>query len=644
MRSVSEDLLRALARADWHDYEQADKRDGNTPALPLAARDEREPAPSVEPLPLPQKLRKVEEHLRDERDAAVLAELLGDDEDELDREHGARADEFAGRMAPPPIPLHRTQPHLDSQRRELTADLDEGAVWPPIAGPSGLRYRDRSQSADGHGRARDASGSEGGLDDSDSVHGSRSESDAPSTHSNPVSLFSAASSDEDSAASDAEYDAEEVGRGRMRSNPKARLSKPRKRRRKTVKALTQLAAEQANDFLAGIDLPAPEYTPLSVKARLSNILAGQTRSLPPNARVDRIKVREEHPPKADARHGAPGSNSPHEDLRAASEYTGDIDGSDASRAYASGSGLAPMSAAAGGAGRDDDADFGELPDYEEEQEAPEAVLAPKYEDMDLLQEQTYFRAPSREGALSRWVAIVQRNAEPLPEGLDYETYRADCDKLEALGIALPSECFVPCRDFQTRSTGKLLSTRPSAAVCAELWADLLEVSHADRHVPVAGRGRACRCPLWTLAQRRTWQKEVNFLRKRYAVRTEDLLCVLDTVFPRPSTAAAATGSDHSVLQLLYESNWIWYTYIVQLARLRLAYLELASDKRIARLSSVLTAQREEEQIKLKALRNEAVRHHSNDRLTYTRLMLDYNLAESRDRNAYGSSHQSADNC
>lgn len=207
--------------------------------FPAPAREEREPAPSVEP-PWMQKLRKAEDHFREERDAAVLAELFGEDGSDVD--NGAYGDVIDRRMAPPPVPLHKTRPLLDSHCREPTGDPPEGMTWPRVAGPSGLRYRDRSESGDGQARAAigSATGWDDGVDDSDTGRGSRSESDAPSVRSSQRSLFSAASSDESSASSDGEYDGK-GGRNRVRKGPKARLPKPRKRLRKTVK---QLAAER----------------------------------------------------------------------------------------------------------------------------------------------------------------------------------------------------------------------------------------------------------------------------------------------------------------------------------------------------------------------------------------------------------------
>lgn len=70
--------------------------------------------------------------------------------------------------------------------------------------------------------------------------------------------------------------------------------------------------------------------------------------------------------------------------------------------------------------------------------------------------------------------------------------------------------------------------------------------------------------------------------------------------------------------------------IVQLALLKTAYLELASDKMLDRLGSTLIAKREDAQIRLKALRAKADRHKGDS--NYNELVLDYNFAELRSKN------------
>jgi hypothetical protein len=221
-----------------------------------APRHEREPAPSVEPprTELEAKLDKAEEHLREERDAAVLAELFGEYGSDAggDDEDGAW-DEFQGRMAPPPVPLHKTRPHLDSPlARESTADVEGAAEWPPVAGPSGLH----SRNGVGLGVARGASDSEDDLDRSERGQSARSETYAPSERSNRISLFSAASSDEDSDASGAAFDDEEEeergrrsGRGRAPRGSNALQPRPRKRRKKTAKEI-QRQVEAQGEFLS----------------------------------------------------------------------------------------------------------------------------------------------------------------------------------------------------------------------------------------------------------------------------------------------------------------------------------------------------------------------------------------------------------
>lgn len=228
-----------------------------------APRHERGPAPSVEPprseleAELEAKLHKAEEHLREERDAAVLAELFG--------EYGSDAggegawDEFQGRMAPPPVPLHKTRPHLDSPPvREATADLEGTAEWPPVAGPSGLHSRRNV----GQGVARGASDSEEDMGRSERGQSARSETYAPSERSSRISLFSAASSDEDSDASGAAFDEEDErdrrsGRGRAPRGSNALQPRPRKRRKKTAKEIQRQVEAQGESLDESFPVLAP---------------------------------------------------------------------------------------------------------------------------------------------------------------------------------------------------------------------------------------------------------------------------------------------------------------------------------------------------------------------------------------------------
>ncbi len=239
-----------------------------------APRQKRESAPSVEPPHslVPEKLRKAEEHLREERDAAVLAELFGEYGSDAGGEDGAW-DESQGRMAPPPGHLHKTRPHLDTPPvRESTADSEGAAEWSPVAGPSGLH----SQRGVELGVTRGASDSEDDLDRSERGRSARSETYAPSERSNRISLFSAASSDEDSDASGAAFDEEDErdrrsGRGRAVRGSNALQPRPRKRLKKTAKEIQRQVEAQGE----------PPMTPLrSVGASLS-LTSAHPSSQPP---------------------------------------------------------------------------------------------------------------------------------------------------------------------------------------------------------------------------------------------------------------------------------------------------------------------------------------------------------------------------
>lgn len=222
-----------------------------------APRHEREPAPSVEPprselrAELEAKLHKAEEHLREERDAAVLAELFGEYGSDAGGEGEGAWDEFQGRMAPPPAPLHKTRPHLDSAARESTANLEGAAEWPPVAGPSGV----------GLGVARAASDSDDDMKRSERSQSARSETYAPSEQSNRISLFSAASSDEDSDASGARSEDDErdhrSGRGRASRGSNALLPRPRKRRKKTAKEIQRQVEAQGEILVTSFLVLAP---------------------------------------------------------------------------------------------------------------------------------------------------------------------------------------------------------------------------------------------------------------------------------------------------------------------------------------------------------------------------------------------------
>lgn len=55
-----------------------------------------------------------------------------------------------------------------------------------------------------------------------------------------------------------------------------------------------------------------------------------------------------------------------------------------------------------------------LEEYVDEQDDPETVFQPKFENIDLVQIQAYFDQPTREGAVNRWIALLEKDSEPLP--------------------------------------------------------------------------------------------------------------------------------------------------------------------------------------------------------------------------------------
>ncbi|GAA5981137.1 hypothetical protein JCM10908_003997 [Rhodotorula pacifica] len=563
----------------------------NRAQIRMLPREKREPAPSVEPPPPPSKVRKIEQ---EERDAAILADLFGEGVSDVE---GAQ-DEFEGRMAPPPVPLHRTRPHLDTPACETTAGLDaDRDAWPPVAHPSGLHRRrgraDTSGDEDGSGRGV---GSEDELRESDVERSSRSSTYQPSERSAKISLFSAASSEEGSDSSDAASEEETERRYERRRAPpgsKGQVTKPRKRRRPTAQQLKEQAVAKATDFLAGIDLPQPAYKPLSVKARLANQLAEQTKILPVNARVDHVSTPEEKAPGSRVAPNRVESTVSREAVDDPPAANNDgVGGSDPSTSSAR-----PASPVAYGGTSD------ELPDYEDD-EAPEASLAPKYEDLELVQ-QAYFRKPTREGALYRWAALLEKDAEDLPEGLSYSALETDLKALQDLGIT-PATTGVTLPglpwDFQAPHMRKLLSTRPPARVCDDLWTDLLDPSHPERHTAEPGRGPACLCPLWEPPRRVGFEAELISLERKYGVKADDLVTVLHLVFGLPVRSDDSIESRTNVLQLVHENNWLWFDQIVQMANLRQVYRRLSDDDLLQLLDRTIRALDEEGRIRLRKMR------------------------------------------
>lgn len=152
-----------------------------------------------------------------------------------------------------------------------------------------------------------------------------------------------------------------------------------------------------------MDLPAPNYRPLDVKARLANELAKATAVFPRQGRVEPVDV---PPPRlaSEAEDDAV-KNSQDPTSRSASRAS--------NGAGALAHGAQSSSGGVDGAGRQaSPADS--LEEYVDEQEDPETVFQPKFEDIDLLQNQAYFENPTRQGAVNRWITLREKDSEPLP--------------------------------------------------------------------------------------------------------------------------------------------------------------------------------------------------------------------------------------
>uniref|UniRef100_A0A0K3CA20 Uncharacterized protein n=1 Tax=Rhodotorula toruloides TaxID=5286 RepID=A0A0K3CA20_RHOTO len=331
--------------------------------------------------------------------------------------------------------------------------------------------------------------------------------------------------------------------GRRRNGLTKRQPKKRKKVRQKAKTKKQVEADALN-FLEGMDLPAPNYRPLDVKARLANELAKATAVFPRQGRVEPVDV----PP--------PRLASEAEDD--AVKNSQDPTSRSASRASNAGRQASPADS---------------LEEYVDEQEDPETVFQPKFEDIDLLQNQAYFENPTRQGAVNRWITLREKDSEPLPPAFSYPLVTADCATLASLGIVVTQD-LVLSRDFQDDSAEVLISHRPSAGVCALLWRDLTDSSHAERHEAAAGQGRRCCCPLWVPPNRREWDEELAALERKYEIGAGELGEVLDVAFRRRENSVAL--AEDELLKLIYQNNWLWYSQIVQLALTRRAYSSVTS--------------------------------------------------------------------
>lgn len=149
-----------------------------------------------------------------------------------------------------------------------------------------------------------------------------------------------------------------------------------------------------------MNLPQPSYEPIGAKRSVTNFLARATANLPKEARVEDIGEATSIESVGDDREEDPGSPSfgcaspalPDQPLVAASPQL-DATPYDARRAPS------PTDS---------------LPDFDEF-DAPEAPVGPVLADEELLEEQAYFSAPTKKGAVDRWILALGRDTRPLSE-------------------------------------------------------------------------------------------------------------------------------------------------------------------------------------------------------------------------------------
>ncbi|GAA5862356.1 hypothetical protein JCM1840_004155 [Sporobolomyces johnsonii] len=307
-------------------------------------------------------------------------------------------------------------------------------------------------------------------------------------------------------------------------------------------------ADQVDAFLATIKLPEP--TPISAKLRLTNQLAHSTISFPPSSRVKPIEATS-HP-----------SPAIQDELDESMQET--VDPGGPSQLAASADLARPPSPA------------DSLEEYDDLQDPPEGPFGVEEEEVELAEEQAYWKNPTREGAISRWAMALHKDAVPLDDALSWETFSTDLASLRRLSLSTSHAHLTLPRNFQTVAAGPLVTHRPSPAICTELWADLLNASHAGRH---AQSPRRCWCPLWVPAKRKSWAEEVREIEKE-KLEVEDLDEVLERVFAR--------RREDGMLQFVHDMNWLWFDQILQLARIKHAYRRLASEDVVNDLSRKIT--------------------------------------------------------
>ncbi|GAA6046517.1 hypothetical protein JCM3770_006188 [Rhodotorula araucariae] len=319
---------------------------------------------------------------------------------------------------------------------------------------------------------------------------------------------------------------------------------------------------EAASFLESLDLPAPIYRPVAIKARLINRLADTTATLPAQARIDRVEtpVRRPSPSPSPVAAATPALRSPTPPTRRIRPGSGP-------------SHTRPTSAAES------------LPDYDDEDVDDPEQPAAAFVDAKLLEEQAYFRCPTKAGAMERWVVMLHKDKRRLPPVYDYDVLIEDRAFLRSARLPVPPACesFSLARDFQNARFKPLVQSAPSHETCAALWDDLLAPSHLTAHQradPATATGRSCRCPVWVPPGRRDWAVERAWL-EREGCGVDDLVEAADAAFNLGAQRVACEVRERparadDLVKIVFAHNWLWYNQLVELARIARCSRLLAS--------------------------------------------------------------------
>ncbi|KPV78121.1 uncharacterized protein RHOBADRAFT_50630 [Rhodotorula graminis WP1] len=394
-----------------------------------------------------------------------------------------------------------------------------------------------------------------------------------------------------------------------------------KKKRKEKKRTKADRERDTLNFLDSLDPPqGPVFRPLGVKQRLINRAAESTAALPPQARVERVEIEPRSP------------SPPQEDHEGVLVGAGDVGPGAAWPPGGERSGPSPAGSPAGS-----------LPDYDEEEDGPEVPLV-SIEDPVLLEEQGYFRRPTEEGAIRRWVVMLEREKRPLPPLYDHALLSSDLAYLRTLPLRLPPALSPspPAPSLALPCALPLLRTRPSPETCAALWADLRSPTHAAQHAradcdaePPSGRG--CRCPVWVPPSpggTREWAVERARAGREEGASVEGLVEVARRVFDLDAERDLS-AHEMDLVGLVYEHNWLWYTQLLDLSRIATHSRHLASPQLIADLASHLTYTRGQHAVERglahRRLEEDRARAREEGRIADRALMQETELAEHKAR-------------